>query len=91
MEQALWYLFVGTRGGETRVEIVRALSDRPKNANQLAAELEYSYNTVRYHLDQLADHDVVTEGDAEYGTLYFLTDRFEQYRDVFDRIATEVT
>jgi len=91
MEHALWYLFVGTRGGGTRVEIVRALSDHPKNANQLAEELEYSYNTVRYHLDLLADHDVVTEGDQGYGTLYFLTDRFEHHRDRFEQITDEVT
>jgi len=90
MEQALWYLFVGTRGGETRVRIVQALSTHPKNANQLADELDYSYNTVRYHLDRLEEHDVVEAGEAEYGTLYFLTNQFEQHRDVFDRIVEDV-
>lgn len=90
MEHALWYLFVGTRGGETRVQIVKALSTRPKNANQLADDLDYSYNTIRYHLDQLEEHDVVETGDEEYGTLYFLTDQFRQHRDVFDRITEEV-
>jgi len=90
MEHALWYLFVGTRGGSTRVQIVRALSSHPKNANQLATELDLSYTTVRYHLDRLGEHDVLTEGTESYGTLYFLTDAFEQHRDVFERITREV-
>lgn len=87
MEKALWYLFVGTRGGPNRVRIVRALSERPRNANQLSECLDVDYNTVRYHLDMLLDHDVVERGDADYGTLYFLTDQFERYRDTFEEIA----
>jgi len=34
--------------------------------------------------------DVVERGGDEYGALYFLTDRFEDHRDVFDRITEEM-
>ena len=87
MEKALWYLLAGTRGGTNRVRLIRSLSDRPRNANQLAGELELDYNTVRHHLDMLTDHDVVERGEADYGALYFLTDRFERHRDEFDHIT----
>lgn len=86
MEKALWYLFVGTRGGKNRSRIVRSLSARPKNANQLADDLDLDYNTIRHHLDMLIEHDVVEPGDADYGTLYFLTDQFKHHRDTFDDI-----
>jgi DNA-binding transcriptional ArsR family regulator len=89
MEKALWYLFVGTRGGPNRMRLVRALSERPRNANQLSECLDVDYNTVRHHLDMLLEHDVVETGDADYGTLYFLTDRFERHRDTFEEIAAE--
>ncbi|MFB6303451.1 MAG: winged helix-turn-helix domain-containing protein [Haloferacaceae archaeon] len=87
MEKALWYLLAGTRGAENRVRIVRVLDDRPRNANQLAERLDLDYNTVRHHLDMLEDHDVVEAGGGEYGTLYFLTDRFERHRDTFETIV----
>ncbi|WP_254832740.1 winged helix-turn-helix domain-containing protein [Haloglomus salinum] len=87
MEKALWYLIAGTRGGENRARIVRLIDERPRNANQLADELGVDYNTVRHHLDKLAEHDVVETGGDEYGKLYFLTDRFEHNRETFEEIT----
>ena len=87
MEKALWYLLAGTRGGQNRVRLIRSLSERPRNANQLADKLDLDYNTVRHHLDMLTDHDVVERGEADYGALYFLTDGFERHRDEFERIT----
>lgn len=87
MEKALWYLLAGTRGGQNRVRLIRSLSERPRNANQLADQLDLDYNTVRHHLDMLIDHDVVERGEADYGALYFLTDGFERHRDEFERIT----
>lgn len=89
MEKALWYLLAGTRGGTNRARIIRLLDARPRNANQLADELDVDYNTVRHHLDMLIDHDVVEAGGEDYGKLYFLTDRFEKNRDAFQRVMTQ--
>ena len=90
MEKTLWYLIAGTRGGENRALIIRSLTDRPRNANQLAERLNLDYNTVRYHLDMLLDHDILETGGGEYGKMYFLTDQFEHHRDAFDRITENV-
>ncbi len=90
MEKALWYLIAGTRGGENRARIIRLLDERPRNANRLANELDVEYNTVRHHLDTLAEHDVVEPGGSEYAELYFLTDRFEQYRETFEQITEQM-
>ena len=87
MEKALWYLIAGTRGGENRARIIRLLDERPRNANQLANELDVEYNTIRHHLDALTEHDVVEAGGSEYGELYFLTDRFGHHREEFERIT----
>lgn len=87
MEKALWYLLAGTRGGENRARIIRALDDRPWNANQLAERLDMDYNTVRYHLDMLLEHDVIEDSGDDYGRVYFLTDRFEHAREEFERIT----
>lgn len=86
MEKVLWYLLAGTRGGENRARIIRALRDRPRNANQLAEQLDLDYNTVRYHLDMLIDHDIA-ETTGGYGKMYFLTDRFEHHEETFEHIT----
>ena len=90
MERALWYLFVGTRGGTNRARIVRSLTEFPKNANQLAEDLDLAYNTVRHHLDMLIEHDVLETGNEEYGALYFPTDQFEHHREEFDDISEPI-
>jgi len=90
MDKALWYLLTATRGGENRARIIRSLSERPRNANQLATSLGLEYKTVRHHLDMLADHGVVESGDNEYGKLYFLTDQFEQHREAFEDIMEQI-
>ena len=90
MEEALWYLFAGSRGGANRVRIVRELTDQPRNANELADELAVDYNTITHHLDMLKEHDVVEASDHDYGKLYFLTDQFKRHQETFERIASEV-
>jgi DNA-binding transcriptional ArsR family regulator len=87
MEKALWYLIAGTRGGKNRARIVRSLSERPRNPNQLADELDLDYNTVKHHLEMLEDHNVVEVGGDDYGALYFVTDQFEHNRDTFEEIT----
>jgi len=87
MEKVLWYLIVGTRGGENRARIIRLLRSQPRNANQLAEELDVEYNTIRHHLDMLEEHDVVEPGEMEYGKLYFLTDKFDHHEETFREIT----
>jgi predicted ArsR family transcriptional regulator len=90
MEKALWYLLTATRGGENRVRLLRAISQRPKNANELADELDVDYKTVRHHLDMLIDHGVVEASDEQYARLHFLTDEFQRHRETFEEIAATV-
>ena len=90
MEKALWYLFAASRGGANRVRIVRELDDQPRNANELADALSVDYNTVTHHLDMLEEHDVVEASAHDYGKLYFLTDRFENHKETFEQITSEV-
>ncbi len=87
MEKALWYLIAGTRGGENRARIIRLLQEKPRNANQLADNLDIGYNSVRHHLDMLEEHNVVEPGGNDYGELYFLTDQFKHHNDEFESIT----
>lgn len=89
MRKVLWWLIGGSRGGRNRVRIIRALNDKPMNANQLATSLNLDYKTIRHHLAKLEENDVVTSMGDEYGKTYFLTDRMEQNIDILDEIAAQ--
>lgn len=86
MEAALWYVLTGTRGGANRVRLLRALDERPRNANQLAEDLDLDYKTVRHHLDVLMDNDVVQRSGDEYGAVYLPTPRARQHWDTIETI-----
>jgi predicted ArsR family transcriptional regulator len=86
MEAALWYVLTGTRGGRNRIRILRALDDRPRNANQLAEELGLDYKTIRHHLDVLVENDILVKSGDEYGAVYLPSDRARNHWDVVERI-----
>jgi predicted ArsR family transcriptional regulator len=89
MEAALWYVLTGTRGGENRIRLLRALDERPRNANQLAEDLDLDYKTVRHHLDVLMDNDVLQNSGDDYGAVYLPTPRARQHWDTIETIMEQ--
>jgi len=87
MEAVLWYVLAGTRGGPNRARIVRALDDRPRNANQLAEDLDLNYDTVRHHLDVLTDNDILEASGDDYGAVYLPSDVAEDHWDIIEEIS----
>ncbi|QIB75826.1 winged helix-turn-helix transcriptional regulator [Halogeometricum borinquense] len=86
MEAVLWYVLTGTRGGANRARILRALDSRPRNANQLAEDLDLDYKTVRHHLDVLMENSVVQSSGDDYGAVYLPTDRARANWDTIEEI-----
>ena len=86
MEAVLWYVLTGTRGGSNRIRILRALNERPRNANQLADDLDLDYKTVRHHLDVLEENDILTNSGDDYGAVYLPTDRARHNWDTVEEI-----
>jgi len=90
MEGVLWYVLTGTRGGENRVRLLRSVAERPRNANQLADELDLDYKTVRHHLDVLVENDIVEKSGEEYGAVYLPTDQARAHWDTVEEIMEKV-
>jgi DNA-binding transcriptional ArsR family regulator len=90
MEGVLWYLLASSRGGRSRSRILRALEERPRNANQLSEALDLDYTTVRHHLDVLVENSVLRRTDDDYGAVYLTTDRVEAHWDTVEEILDTV-
>ncbi|WP_089880016.1 ArsR/SmtB family transcription factor [Halogeometricum limi] len=86
MEAVLWYVLTGTRGGANRARILRAVDSRPRNANQLAEQLDLDYKTVRHHLDVLMDNDVVQTSGDDYGAVYLPSQRARAHWETIEEI-----
>ncbi|GGL54335.1 transcriptional regulator [Halocalculus aciditolerans] len=83
-------MFTGTRGGPNRARLVRAVDERPRNANQLADALDLDYKTVRHHLDVLVDNNVLEASGDGYGDIYLPTDQARTHWETVEEILAEV-
>ena len=90
MEGVLWYVLTGTRGGKNRVRLLQAVDERPRNANQLAEDLDLDYKTVRHHLDVLVENDIVKSSGDEYGAIYLPTNRANHHWDTIETIIEQM-
>ncbi len=91
LKRLLWYLLGGTRGGANRIEILRALLDRPLNANQLAEALKVDYKTIQHHLRVLEENGLVTPSEkGAYGAVILLTPKMEEALPVLEEIWSKI-
>jgi predicted transcriptional regulator len=86
LKYVLGWLIAGTRGGVTRAQIIIALKETPKNANQLANLLEMDYRTIRHHLKVLEKNRIIISAGDRYGLTYFLSSEMEINYALFEEI-----
>ncbi len=90
IERVLWWLIAGTKGGRTRTIMIATLKEMPRNANQLASDLELDYKTIRHHLKVLATNGIVTATGKGYGTTYFLSSDVNESYPLFEEIWKKI-
>ena len=90
VERILWWLCGSSIGAATRVRILLAIRERPRNALQLAEALGLDYTTVRHHLRVLGRNGLVTATGERYGQVYFVSSSTESHWDAFERIVDKV-
>jgi predicted ArsR family transcriptional regulator len=66
--------------------IIAALKEIPRNANQLAQDLQLDYKTIRHHLDVLSKNGIVSSTGEGYGTTYFLTQELSENYALFEGV-----
>jgi DNA-binding transcriptional ArsR family regulator len=89
-QRLLVYVFTGTRGGFTRLEIIRLLSERPMNTNQLAMSLGLDYKAIQHHLVVLEKNNLVTKIGEKYGSTFHLSTYLEVNILALDDVVTKL-
>lgn len=68
-----WLVF-GSKGGKTRLLILRSLQDNPKNANSLAKDLGMDYKTIKHHIEMMQKNQLINVLGEGYGKAYFVNE-----------------
>jgi DNA-binding transcriptional ArsR family regulator len=89
-KRLLWFLFVGSRGGENRIKIISLLKERPYNMNQLAEVLGIDYKAIQHHIGVLEKNNMVTRAGEKYGVLYFISNYLEVNIDAFNEVRETI-
>jgi DNA-binding transcriptional ArsR family regulator len=90
LKHLLGWLITGTRGGVTRAQIIKAIKEAPRNANQLAGILNKDYRTIRHHLEVLLKNRLIEAVGEGYGTTYFLAHQLEENYSLFEEIMKKL-
>ena len=85
-ERLLWWLFVGSTGAKTRVQVLQTIREQPRNAQQLSQILHLDYTTIRHHLGVLEKNRLVLTEGEKYGKLYFISELMESNWSKLDEI-----
>jgi len=89
-KRLFWYLFAGSRGGNTRIKIIMLLKDRPYNTNQLAELLGLDYKAIQHHLGVLEKNNLISREGEKYDVIFFPSTYLEVNSDSFDEIYKKI-
>jgi predicted transcriptional regulator len=87
IEQIIIWLFLKTRGGDTRTQIIHSLKETPQNTNQLAVQLQKSYKTISHHIEVLEKYRLIIPAGETYAKTYFLSQPLEDSYHLFEEIT----
>jgi DNA-binding transcriptional ArsR family regulator len=86
----LLYVFTAMRGGFTRLQIIKILSERPLNTNQLASEMGFDYKAIQHHLGILEKNNLVTKIGEKYGATFHLSNYLEANILALEEVVTKL-
>ena len=88
-ERLLWWLFAGSTGAHTRLQVLKTIKEQPRNAQQMAQLLHLDYTTVRHHLGVLEKNRLIITQGEKYGKLYFLSEVMEANWSKLEEIVSK--
>ena len=89
-KKLFWFLFVGSRGSDSRIRIMSVLRKRPGNINQLSRELGMDYKGTQHHIKILKENNLVKHVGKKYARTYLVSVFFEANESVFDEILIKL-
>ncbi len=86
----LWLIIAGTRGGANRAKILNVIRDKPRNANQIAKELNLDHKTIAHHVKILSKNDLIEKAQKDYGAEYQLSQIMKKNQNALEEIIRKI-
>ena len=74
----LYWLLNASRGGPTRLKLLRILDKKPMNMRRLSMSMKMDYKTVQGHVELLVQEGVIQTPKKKYGSVYFISQEWEE-------------
>ncbi len=71
----LFWLLEGTKGGATRIKLLRILIKKPSNIRQLSISSGLDYKTTEHHIDLMEKNSILECVGNKYGRVYFISEK----------------
>lgn len=85
MKRLVVWLLEGTKGGKTRIQLIRILLKKPLNTRQLSIASGLDYKTTEHHVQLLCENYILESVGNKYGRVYFISERAQSEKE-FTRI-----
>ncbi len=93
LSRSLWWVFVGTKGGITRLKILKRLMEDPGNIYSISQSLNLNYRTVEHHIRFMEKNDLIVSEGNKYGRVYFpsplLISNYEKLNEMLKRAGVK--
>ncbi len=89
-KRLLWFAFVGSRGGMTRLKLVQIIRNTPLNANKLSEQMGLDYKAIQHHVKVLLKNNIITKVGEKYNVTYFVSNFLEANMETFDEIVSKL-
>jgi predicted transcriptional regulator len=86
----LWFLFAGTRGGDSRIKLLDLIIKNPLNINKISEELQLDYKTIQHHIHVLEKNNLITKIGDKYGALYFISNYMQKNIESYYNIKNKL-
>ncbi len=73
----LYWLFDASRGGPTRLRLLKVLNKKPMNKRQLSLNLNLDYKTIQGHINILLENGIIFTPKKSYGSIFFISPEWE--------------
>jgi len=90
IKKLFWFLFVESRGANSRIRIISVLRNLPRNRYQLSIELDLDYKNIQHHLKVLEKYNLVIKTGNRYGLTFCVSSLFDNNEIIFDEIVDKL-
>ena len=85
-QQVLYWLILGSKGGNNRARILFSLEKDPMNSNELSKKLKLDYKTTQHHINLLLENKLIVKTGDKYGQVFFASPQIKENWSLFKKL-----